>query len=385
MLRVRTLSSTLRVALLESLRAAAVISLTAQDILSTLGAVTTSPGDPPMKPIRLTLLSAALIALASGSPGQDKPPAAPAAQAKLVKYVWFPRFSPDGSMVLAANGSWAGNEGGEARLFSAKDGKVLHVFPHPRGVRTVAWSPKGTLFVTGGYGFGIRGFDAKDRKEVFKLAGNRQVENLRITSDDKHLIASFGNGDVTVYSLPTQKEVQRFDAVHKGGVWGMALAPNDKLLSTGGKDNMLNVFDLAAKKKLYAVKHPGEINGQAFSPDSRLLATGCTDSRIRIFDVKTGEPVAMFKAHDGGSVTDLQFTSDGKLLASSGNDGTVRVWDVSDAKSPTQKKLLKVADNLVFGVAISPDDRRLVSASWDDQVKMWDLKTDEVVWTWKRD
>ena len=37
-----------------------------------------------------------------------------------------------------------------------------------------------------------------------------------------------------------------------------------------------------------------------------------------------------------------------------------------------------------FGVAISPDDRWLVSAGWDSQIKMWDLKTGDVVWTWKR-
>jgi WD40 repeat protein len=145
------------------------------------------------------------------------------------------------------------------------------------------------------------------------------------------------------------------------------------------------IFDLATRKKIHNLKHPGPVNGLAFTPDNRFLATGCMDSRIRIFDVKTGEREAMFKAHDGDSVDDLQFTSDGKLLASSGNDGTIRLWDVSDVKNPTEKKVLKAHASLPFGVAISPDDRRLVSAGWDEQVKMWDLKTGEVVWSWKRE
>src|SRR5438067_2447408 len=93
-----------------------------------------------MKPICLALLAAALTAAASGpvAPAADDKKAAPAAaDAKVVRKIWFPRFSPDGTLVLAAHGGWDKKEGGEARLFAAKDGAVKHVFPHPRGVRTV--------------------------------------------------------------------------------------------------------------------------------------------------------------------------------------------------------------------------------------------------------
>jgi WD40 repeat protein len=333
-----------------------------------------------MKPICLSLLAVALSAAASA----QAPPAADGGE-KKVRLVWFPRFSPDGSQVLTAHGSWDKKEGGEARLFAAKDGKVEHVFPHPRGVRTVAWAPKGTTFVTGGYGQGIRGFDVKTRKELFLVAGTQNVENLRVTSDDKLVCASFGNGSVRLYDLASRKEVHAFPAVHDGGIWGMALSPDDQLLVTGGKDTFANVLDLGTRKKVHALKHPGEVNGLAFTPDGRLLATGCTDTRIRIFDVATGERVAMVKAHDGGPVTDLQFTSDGKLLASAAGDGTVRVWDMTDLKNPTQKMLLKVTENsMAFGVAISPDNSRLAAVSWDEQVKVWDLKTGQIVWAWKR-
>src|SRR5262245_49896752 len=122
-----------------------------------------------MRWICLTVLSATLVVIAAG-------PLAPAAdEAKDVRKIWFPRFSPDGKLLLAAHGGWDKKEAGEARLFVAKDGEVQHVFPHPRGVRTVAWSAKGTFFVTGGYGQGIRGFDLKGRKELFHLGGERNV------------------------------------------------------------------------------------------------------------------------------------------------------------------------------------------------------------------
>ena len=117
-----------------------------------------------------------------------------AQDAKVVKRSWFPRFSPDGTMVLSANGGWDKKDGGEARLFAVKDGAVQHTFAVPRGVRSVAWSPKGEFFVTGGYADGVRGFDVVSRKEVFQLAANKTVHNVWITSDGKLLAASFGNG-----------------------------------------------------------------------------------------------------------------------------------------------------------------------------------------------
>jgi WD40 repeat protein len=333
-----------------------------------------------MKPLCLTLLAVALAVMVFA-------PLAPAADndAKVVRLIWFPRFSPDGTLVLSAHGHWSQNEGGEARLLATKDGAVQYVFKHPRGVRTVAWSPKGTFIVTGGYGEGIRGFDVKSQKELFQLAGDKSIENLRITSDDKLLVASFGSGDLRLYDLPSRKEVHHFEAVHDGGIWGMAVSPNDSLVASGGKDNYAIVHDLGTHKKLHSLKHPGEVNGLVFTPDSRFLVTGCTDARIRVFDMSTGERMAMVKAHDGGTIPDFSFTSDGKLLASAGTDGTIRLWDTTDLKNPTQTKMLRASTQQAFGVAISPDDRWLVSAGWDDKLKMWDLATGEVVWTWKRE
>jgi WD40 repeat protein len=46
--------------------------------------------------------------------------------------------------------------------------------------------------------------------------------------------------------------------------------------------------------------------------------------------------------------------------------------------------MLQAHNTQVFGVAVSPDDRRLGSAGWDGKLKMWDFKTGEVVWTWRR-
>lgn len=303
---------------------------------------------------------------------------------KTVRLVWFPRFSPDSKWLIAAHGSWDAKEAGEVRLWDVEDGTIKHTLPHPRGVRSVAWSPKGKFFVTGSYGGLVRFYDPEtgEMQAEIKLGGS--VEGVRITDDDKRLITTHGNGDIRVFELPSRKEQYRFPAAHQGGIWGMAVSPSGKLLATAGKDAFVRIHDLESMKLLHQKKHPGETNGLVFTADNQRLLTGCTDSIIRVFEVTSGDELAQLKGHDRGSITDMQFSKDGKLLATAGIDGTVRIWDAADLSKASVKETLEGHNNLVFGVAISPDDRWLASAGWDDQVIVRDFKTLKEHWSWKR-
>jgi len=351
-----------------------------------------------MKYVSICLLILVLAIPASAQAQEAKDPV-PQPE-KTVRLVWFPRFSPDGKWLLSAHGSWDAKEAGEVRIWNVKTGEAEQVVKHPRGVRSVAWGPKGRYFATGGYDGTLRFFATEGGKPLHEEALGASIEGVRISSDGDLLVTTHGSGDVRVRQLPPleeatelaswakmlvkRKELHQFRGAHKGGIWGMTLSPNGKLLATAGKDTLVRIYDLPGKKILQELPHPGETNGVVFTNDNKQLLTGCADALIRVFEVETGKPVGELKGHNNGSVTDLQFSSDGKLLASAGIDSTVRLWDTSDLKKPMLTKTLVQHENLAFGVAISPDDKLLASAGWDDKIVVFDLKKDEERWSWKR-
>ena len=78
------------------------------------------------------------------------------------------------------------------------------------------------------------------------------------------------------------------------------------------------------------------------------------------------------------SVSYVKFSYDGLLLAASSIDQTIKIWDV---RTGELIKTLKGHTNRVVSVAFTPDDNFLVSGCYDETIKIWDIKTGECIKT----
>ncbi|ERT04088.1 WD domain, G-beta repeat protein [Lyngbya aestuarii BL J] len=71
-----------------------------------------------------------------------------------------------------------------------------------------------------------------------------------------------------------------------------------------------------------------------------------------------------------GSVNAVAITPDSSKLVSGSWDNTIKVWDLASGK---QLLTLREHNSVVMAVAISPDGSKLVSGSNDNTIKAWDL------------
>lgn len=71
-------------------------------------------------------------------------------------------------------------------------------------------------------------------------------------------------------------------------------------------------------------------------------------------------------------VKSLSFTPDGRRLVSGSWDDTIKVWDVT---SGTELLTIRGHTDHIESVAVSPDGRSVVSAARDNTARIWDLET----------
>jgi WD40 repeat protein len=86
------------------------------------------------------------------------------------------------------------------------------------------------------------------------------------------------------------------------------------------------------------------------------------------------ECLKTLKDHSG-IVSSLAITPDGEKLISASWDDTIKIWNLTSGEL---LHTLTDHTNDVECVAITPDGQTLLSAGWDRTIKIWDLKTNKV-------
>ena len=104
-----------------------------------------------------------------------------------------------------------------------------------------------------------------------------------------------------------------------------------------------------------------------------------------MWDVATGKCVATLEGHSD-TVRSVAVFSGGRRVVSASKDNTLKVWDVENGKYMAGKYMEYMAEleghwSTAYGVAVFPDGQRVISASGDKTLKVWDVATGECVAT----
>jgi WD40 repeat protein len=155
---------------------------------------------------------------------------------------------------------------------------------------------------------------------------------------------------------------------HTELVLSLAYSPDGKLIASGGRDNVICLWDANTGREVRRLTAPDHWFDQiAFSPDGMLLAAvNHYDEIIQLWSISDGKQVFKLKGICAA------FTPDGKSLATGGKDKLIRFWDPSKGK---EVRRLAGHEKEVRSLAFSPDGAMLASGSGDETVRIWNVAT----------
>jgi WD40 repeat protein len=126
--------------------------------------------------------------------------------------------------------------------------------------------------------------------------------------------------------------------------------------------------------------HASPVRSVACAPKDSAKSwciVGCADGSIYLWDLDdTKEPVKVLRDHHRDAVTALAFSPEGKWFASGGNDGQINLWVTAEGSLVYPFDAEHGAANGHQGPITSlhfTPQTRLVSASRDQSLRVWDL------------
>jgi hypothetical protein len=247
-------------------------------------------------------------------------------------------FSPDGRRLASV-------DGGEAiRLWDAATLKELRRIEvrHPR---SLAFSPDGTTLAAGcDYdSSGARLWDVNSGEELLRLDGEKGALARLAFSPDGRTLASGGEQAVRLWEVCTGRERA---SVETTPYWLSALAflPDGRSLAGAGEEKgrvggHVRIWELAGGRVRFrrGYQSPDGISGLAVTADGRTLITGGSDQRIRVWDLAAGRQVREFGSDDPRDLASgpqvLALTPAGDVLAVANVQlDEIYLWDLATGR-----------------------------------------------------
>lgn len=289
--------------------------------------------------------------------------------------VYSVSFSSDNSRLASASAD------GTVRVWD-KDGVCVQTLTEHKGaVHSVSFSDDDMYLASASSDKTIKIWDREG--ECSKtLTGHRdEVVSVAFAHREFYLVSADSEGQVRAWDKiwDPKGPSERVFTGHKDWVTSVVFSHNDRFIASASLDGSIRVWTRTGACYITIAARPG--SSISFSPDDSLIACGTSwDGSINLWNINTGHCDLSFTGHTD-PVTDVAISSDNKWLVSASRDKSLKVWDFTNART-SGGKTSKVDDtsNSIHLSMFSNDKKWLATTSrLDRTLKLWHRITGECV------
>lgn len=218
------------------------------------------------------------------------------------------------------------------------------------------------------------------------------VIHFTTSSDDRLLIVAYSSGLIMKFNLQENSLEREFKSLHNAPISIMRIDPSNSFLATGSSDGTIKIWNL---HNHYCSNNLKGINGVITnieflrSEDKDLLLCSGGDDSILIYNLETSKRISKLSGHCS-TITGLAITPDNGKMISVGRDKLAIYWDLTATSSTLGSKIRTIplyesvesiviidqsSVEQIIGRKIEKDQTFFATVGEEGLIKIWDSKT----------
>lgn len=195
---------------------------------------------------------------------------------------------------------------------------------------------------------------------------------VSISKDDKYAVLT-DKETFIVYNIGKRCFSEPIKG-HSAQINSAIFSPDGNKILTASHDGEVKEWDILKGRCIRTLKgHTAEVLYASYSPDGLYAASASKE--IKIWNMKTGACIDSIPVNDM-YYRSTDFTKDGKRLLIATGDNKIFIWDL---KQKQEVKAYKGHTNIVWGAFFNNDESRIISSSWDNTCIIWDTESGTII------
>jgi WD40 repeat protein len=204
-----------------------------------------------------------------------------------------------------------------------------------------------------------------------------RIYQADFSNNGKFVVTASGDNSAKVWNVKTGQMVLNLGN-HYSHVFCASFSPDSRFLVTVDGD-VANVWNIPSGRLHKTLKgHTKRVHSARFNSSGTRIVTTSEDGSIKMWDIASARVFRNIQITNKGWTYTAVFNPRGGSIAVGAQEGLLEVWDVNNGKRIMQ---LRGHSRAINTVRFNKNCSRLLSASVDNSVKLWEIPSGRLIRT----